>query len=79
MDSDEITERDIVEMQDMICEQGLLQWPVVDKGNRPRRLSAFLGLAKNRKRTARYLSAVVSHGVPVIAMLEIDWTPIPCG
>jgi hypothetical protein len=78
MDSDEIRERDIVEMAAMIAEQGLLQWPVVDAGNRPlsgRRRS--LALARLKAEQPQRYAELFPRGVPVIAMLEVDWARDP--
>lgn len=78
MDSDEIHVRDITEMAAMIAEQGLLQWPVVDAGNRPlsgRRRSLALARLKTEQ-PARYL-ALFPQGVPVIALLDVDWDQDP--
>ena len=78
MDSDEIHERDILEMVDMIIEQGLLQWPIVDSKNRPlagrRRSFAIQRIAEEQP---EQYQAIFPQGVPVIAMLEIDWDADP--
>lgn len=78
MDSDEIREADIVEMVGMIDEQGLLQWPIVDRQNRPlsgrRRSLALQRLAAERPERYREL---FPDGIPVIAMSEVDWDEDP--